>query len=391
MNLISSLAALMRWNGWPVVSLYFPTDRAKLDFRQDPVRLKKALKEAEEKLVQAGLRSPDARKMLSPAHFPLEDPANPRGDGMAFFADPTRHELHHLPFDVPERVVVAGHVHLKPMLPLLAGDGLFQVLAVSQKEVRLLEATRDGVRRLHLEQVPMGVDEALKYDVVQVQRFLHVLPAQGGHPSRERALFHGHGEGSADSRKTRATEYLRQVARGIESQLHDLRAPIVFSGAEWLLPILREASGWPNLLDEFIAGNSEMASDDELRSRAWAIVGPRFDRIRRDDEERFDQLAGSGRTTTSLAEVVRAAHEGLVETLFAAADAHVWGWYHEDSRQLVREDDLPAAALGGGEDLVDRAAVETAVRRGKVYITPRERMPVGSELAAILRYAAPLS
>jgi hypothetical protein len=40
--------------------------------------------------------------------------------------------------------------HLKPLLPLLTGDGRFYILALSQNQVRLLQGTRYSVRGLYL-------------------------------------------------------------------------------------------------------------------------------------------------------------------------------------------------------------------------------------------------
>jgi hypothetical protein len=42
-------------------------------------------------------------------------------------------------------VVVTDRFHIKPLLPLLSGDGRFYVLALSQSEVRLLQGTRYSV------------------------------------------------------------------------------------------------------------------------------------------------------------------------------------------------------------------------------------------------------
>jgi len=47
-------------------------------------------------------------------------------------------------------VVVSDRFHLKPLLPLLTGDGRFYILALSQNQVRLLQGTRYSVRGLYL-------------------------------------------------------------------------------------------------------------------------------------------------------------------------------------------------------------------------------------------------
>jgi hypothetical protein len=94
---------------------------------------------------------------------------------------------------------------------------------------------------------------------------------------------------------------------------------------------------------------------------------------------------------SEIGDVVRAAHDGLIDTLFASTDEEVWGWYHPPTRRVLLGRDLPGEALGGGEDLIDRAAVETAIRHGAVYLEGRGGMPAGAPVAALLRYAAPVA
>lgn len=43
--------------------------------------------------------------------------------------------------------MVDDRFHVTPLLPLLAGDGHFFVLALSQNQIGLLEGTRDRWRR----------------------------------------------------------------------------------------------------------------------------------------------------------------------------------------------------------------------------------------------------
>ena len=61
---------------------------------------------------------------------------------------------------------------IRPLLPLLGGDGQYYVLALSQDHVRLFEGTREGVCEVDVDAVPQGLAEALKYDTGRgVRRF----------------------------------------------------------------------------------------------------------------------------------------------------------------------------------------------------------------------------
>src|SRR5438132_11800985 len=119
-----------------------------------------------------------------------------------------------LPLAFDEQVVVADRFYVKPLLPLLTGDGRFYVLALSHKHVRLLQGTRHTVAEMDLQGVPTSFDEALRYDDVQVARTVHTHPAAGGKAGTREGIAHGHGVG-IDSAKDGLLEFMKRVDRGL--------------------------------------------------------------------------------------------------------------------------------------------------------------------------------
>ena len=69
MNLLdrAELEGLMSRVEGPCLSVCLTTARTGLGFQQDPTRLRNLLRTAEERLVAAGVRGSDARKLLAPA------------------------------------------------------------------------------------------------------------------------------------------------------------------------------------------------------------------------------------------------------------------------------------------------------------------------------------
>jgi hypothetical protein len=94
-------------------------------------------------------------------------------DGLALFLAPHLSRSYRLPLAFEELAVVAGRFHVKPLLPLFTDDGRFDVLALSQNAVRMLECTRHSARQLELEGVPPNLAEALKYDDPEKQLQYH--------------------------------------------------------------------------------------------------------------------------------------------------------------------------------------------------------------------------
>jgi hypothetical protein len=56
------------------VSVYLPTHRALPEARQDPIRFKNLLREAESELASRSLRAPEIAELLKPAQNLLDDP-----------------------------------------------------------------------------------------------------------------------------------------------------------------------------------------------------------------------------------------------------------------------------------------------------------------------------
>jgi hypothetical protein len=158
------LKTLFEQRGEACVSLYMTTHRAGADVQQDPIRLKNLLREAEVTLNTMGLRSPEAGELLEPAQDLLGDSEfwQHQSEGLALFLSSRSFNAYRLPFEFEELVVVTNRFHVKPLLPLLSGDGRFYVLALSQNEVRLLQGTRYSVDEIELEDVPKSLVEALR-------------------------------------------------------------------------------------------------------------------------------------------------------------------------------------------------------------------------------------
>jgi hypothetical protein len=338
----------------PCVSVFLPTHRAGREVEQAPIRLKNLLRQATDALTFNGVRAPEIDRLLAPLRRLLDDRQVWRyqSDGLALFSRPEWWRSFRVPLDLPELAVVDDRFHVTPLLPLLAGDGHFFVLALSQNQIRLLEGTRDRVEEVDLPGVPLGVRDALQGEEVQKQLALYVADDGGVGAG---GVYHGHGhpgEGQAE----RILRYFRKVDRGLREVLAGERAPMVLAAVEYLSPIFRKANTYPQLVDEVVPGSPEGLSRHELHARAGPIVEPLFLRARREAAARYGRLAGTGLTSQDPQDIVRAAENGRIETLFvsqhpadpsaAAGDVSV---SDEDSRlrdvlELATVTALPRAA-----------------------------------------------
>lgn len=375
------VALLSTHRGGPHVSLFLPTVRAGQETQQNPIRFKNLLRAAAARLGERGAGEAEVDDLLAPARELIDDYGfwQHQGDGLAVFLAHGFARLYRLPLAFTELAMVEDRFHLKSLFPLFADEGRFFVLALSQNDVRLLAGSRHEVREVPLVDVPKSLADALGHELTDNHLFSHTggRAQPGGGP-----VYHGQ-SANEENAKEEIRKFFSVLDRGVRDLLDDDgRSPLVLAGVEYLLPIYRELSSYPNVLAEGVRGNPDGLSAGELHRRAWGIVEERFRAVRRDAAARYGDLAGTGRASRRLDEVVPAAHDGRVDTLFVARGVRQWGRFDPASRQIDRHPDQRADS----EDLLDRAAVETFVNSGTVHAVEPEEVPEGGPAAAIFRY-----
>jgi len=372
---------LLQQSPGPCVSIFLPTHRAGAEIQQDPIRLKNLLGEAETKLSGGGLRHAQAQAILEPARKLLNDTFfwHYQSDGLALFLSSDLFRYHRVPLEFTELVVVTHRFHIKPLLRLFTGDGMFYVLALSQNEIRLLQGTRHRVDEVELEHVPASLRDALKYDDPEKQLQFHT-PAPVGR-GRRAAIFHGHGAG-VDDAKDKILRYFRQINGGVQELLKDEQAPLVLAGVDYLFPIYKEANTYRHLMSEGIPGNPEALRPAELHERAWSIVKPYFRKVQDEAAARYRRLAGSGQASHDLETILSASYQGRVDELFVAVGVQKWGTFDPN----LSAAQFHAKSEPGDEDLLDLATLQTLLNGGAVFALEPEMMPDEAPLAAIFRY-----
>jgi hypothetical protein len=324
------------------------------------------------------MRRAEVQEFLGPARALLEDPAfwKNQSEGLAFFLAAAFVRAYRLPVAFAELVAVAPRFHVTPLLPFLSDNGRFFVLALSANAVRLLQGTHYGVSEVDLRGVPHSLAEALlTHDTDNVLTF-HARPV-GGIGSWG-AIFSGHGVGIDDA-KDDLLRYFQKIERGLHPLLREEKAPLLLAAVDYLLPLYRKANTYPRLLDEGVEGNPDRLSNKELHARAWELVGPRFHRAQEGAVAQYRQLAGTGRTTRELQEVVPAAFAGQVETLMLARGRQQWGTFDTASLRVEEHD----WAEPGDEDLLNLAAVHTLRHGQTVFAVEPGEVPEGGLAAAV--------
>lgn len=367
------------------VSLYMPACRVGAETQQNPIRFKNLIKQAEAELQDHGLSRTAATELLQPAlELDRHEFWQHQDEGLVIFLAEGLFRYYQLPLKFEELVVVSDRFHLKPLFPLLTGDGEFYILALSQKQVRVFQGSRYNVEELEVAGLPKSMDEALQYDETAQDGQFRISTSKGGtaNPMPQAGSFHGQGSPDRDDVKQDILQYFHLIDRALHEVLRDKTAPLVLVGVEYLMPIYREANTYQHLLEAGITENPENLKSEELHAQAWSIVEPYFLQTQQQAIAHYHELTGTGKTSTDLKEAISGAYYGRVEQLFVAVGIQEWGNFDPQANELR----IHADAEPGDEDLLNSAAIQTLLNGGEVYAVEPDQVPDQASLAAVFRY-----
>ncbi len=371
----------------PCVSIYMPVLKAGAEFKQNPIRFKNLIREAEERLDAIGIPHQEAMTWLKQAHeLDTPDFWENCDRGLAIFVSPQVFRYYSLPVEFQELVVVSDQFHLKPLIPLINNDRRFYILALSQNDVRFLEATAYSVKEVQVENMPHSLDEALNYDETAKEGQFRIATSKGGTSNSftQPGSFHGQGSPDRDEHQEQILQFFHAVDDALHEKLRNRKAPLVLAGVEYLHPIYKEANTYQHLVAEGITGNPEILKPEELQAQAWQIVEPIIHQEEQQAMERYQELAGShtGKASCDPKEIVPAAYFQRVDALFVPVGKQLWGEFDPDNMTVY----LHPEAEADDEDMLDFAAIHTLLNGGTVYAVEPDNVPEGAPAAAIFRY-----
>lgn len=381
----NDLRSLIAHAGRPAVSIFLPTHVTGREIRQDPVRLRNLLGQAEDKLVARGMRAEDARSLLAPARRLVDDDVFWRHQerGLAVFIAPGLFRYHRIPIAVGERVTVGPEFHIRPLLSLLAVDGRFFLLALSASRARLFEGSRFSFVEREIK-FPEGV-AAVAAETDYSENTRNASPvarprsgAPGGIPKT-----HGFGDSPEDYRKIEHMVYLRRVAAALDEAMAAETAPLLVAAEPQSRGHFMKIAQAANLVHDGIDINPDAVGDDELHRLALDHIQPVFTAARARALEQFHVLLGNNdpRAALKIEDIVRGARFSRVEMLFLAESESLWGHYDEKADEVVVR-----GTPNGDTDLLDYAATHTLLHGGHVDLLPKQDMPRGAMAAAIMRF-----
>ncbi len=365
----------------PAVSMFMPTHRFGSDTAADPVRWKNLIAGTSDALGKRGMHKKDIDKLLAPATRLLEDAISWQymSDGLAVYIEPGWDRTYRVPFEVPEIATIGDRLTISPLVRATSRGNHFLILTVSQRHIRLLEATRDSVEEVELREVPTSLLDVVEPPEPRSDTMARSLAGGSSGP----AVFYGHGGADDNFKAEETTKFFRHVAAGLHEYLVDQHKPMVLVGLERATSAFREVFPYPDLTAQTVRQNPDQLSLDQVHAAAWPVVAEQFEAAKRALGERFEALIGTGQASSDLGQIEDAAAEGRVETLFIAIEPWEWQTGEVGAPTVV---DLQADDSNEVFARIEHAAAATLAARGDIYTVAGPTVPGGGKIAATFRY-----
>lgn len=373
----------------PSISLFIPTHKEWNEMNQDLIRYKNQLSLIEKRLSDAGMRIRELDTFLKPARGLADNKNfwNHQSEGLAVYFNEMAFFTYRLPIRVEEFLFINNIFYIKPLLPLLSGDGRYFLLAFDQTDTKLYECTKHTFNEIPIEDVPTNLEEALQWDDPEKSLQFHSSTAdatsQGGVGGKRSAMFHGQGVAGDDNyHKKNLYEFAQVINRGVNKILTGETAPLIVSSVDYLIPIYKKVNSYNHLHSEHLTINPQDLKENELHQKSYDLIKPVFEEEQHEAYKKYEQLSGNGKASSDIEEIVKAAYNKKIEYIWVNLDEKIWGIFDEEN-QSVKFEDEPSIS---NKELLDDAAGKTLINNGTVYALRADKMPVPKPAIAVFRY-----
>ncbi len=377
------LSYLLEEHNDPCISVYLPTFVKGNDVEQNQIRFKNLLRETSDTLRDYGFRKPQIEELLAPLRELLEDAPfwSHQENGLALFRTPENFQTYRTPVKFQEISVVATRFFIKPLIPLINENEQYGILVLDLKGIKLYSASRYHIEERPLQDLPVSIEEVLKYDDPEKQLQFHTGTGQSS-DGRRAAMFHGRGTGSDKAgQKKNILRFFLAVSDKLDARFSQDNLPIVLAGVDYLHSIYRQASSYTHFVKKGIHADIDELSLGELHQKSWNIMEPRY-KVRK---ERilgiYEQLEDKNNTGKNLESLLTAAHMNRIKTLLIQPEEQVWGQYDLDKDKVSKTKIKEYKDV----DLIDLLVAQTLLQNGDVLIMDKENIP-DAPVAAIYRF-----
>lgn len=342
------------------ISIMMPVAPPGKGDEENKIRLKNLLQKGEEELIGYGMKRNEIEERLKEIKELSGHPSFFRniGSGIAVYISKDYTKIIPLLTSIPEKITIGENFFIKPLLPLLHGNGEYFILGISKSNARLFSSNRNGIFEIDISNITKEAQKQI--DMIDSEKHFALHSATGGGSG---TIFHG--QDSSALEKDLIKQYFRLIDEGLKDIFNKHEYPLVLAGVEYLLPIYQEINKYNNILTPGVYGNPDDLGPQVLQNKSWEIMEPVFKEEMLNDIEKFNTLNGTGNASGNIEEILTKAEYGQVESLF------------------INTKDIFS---GDCSDLLNKAALNTIKYNGKIYGIDTNELLNNMSVAAVYRY-----
>jgi len=356
------------------ITITLPTHKTGEEGKQDPIRFKNLVKKVEDQLTGRGKKNGEIEKILKPAKELLEKPLfwSHLEHGLAVYITENSFDVYKLPYTVDEQLFVNDHFLITPLLPMTSMDGTYCVLAVSRQKLRLLKCTRNDVVDITPDDISVSVADYLEVDPEKELQF-HT-GAMG-----EAAMFFGHNANEEDKRVI-VEQFYREVEKEITPLMNGMGDPLVLIGLKENIHIYKKANNYGRIVEDIIPHNPDELSEKQLKDEGWDVIKEYFLKDMYKSLDNYSKQPNE-KVSNNLSEIIEATVMGKSQIIFLSKGEKKWGMYDEENHTVHY-----TKSENDSVELLNWLSITGFKRGSKVYMLPKEEMPIRSTVAAEFRF-----
>lgn len=341
------------------ISIMLPVEPPGKGDEKNKIKFKNLLQKTEDKLLEHGLKKPEINGLLKKIKESAENPTFFRNanKSIAVFINKNNTKVFNLPYDIFENVSVGTDFFIKPLLPLLQGNGEYFILGISKDNARLFSADKSNIFEVDIAEITKRAAEEI--DMIKPQKGAGAHTIAGG----AGAIFFG--KDSTDLDRDITNQYFRLINEGILEILNKHGYPLVLVGIEYLHSMYQGVNKYSKLQEKGVFGNVEDMDLSVIHEKSWEIVKPIFKKGMEKDSKAFRTLNGTGNASGNIDEIATKAEYGQVDSLFINP-THIFE--------------------GDCNDQLNAIAINTLKNNGKVYGVDTSEILNGLSVGAVYRY-----
>lgn len=352
--------------------MVIPTHQRGPEARQNPIRFKNALTDAEQRLQEVGFRQPEIETYLGPLRELIDNESfwNHQYQALAIFVDQESDDgwLVRLPFHTQQATLVSQHWYLRPLFPLMQQHDAAWLLALSRGQVRLWFATPH-----YMIEHTLPADTPTSLQDLDIEMREHKSLQFHTKTSQQRgkrgAIHHGGLDDNTDD--AHITLFCRRVSEALQPIWAGSEHPLLVVAEEGLAPIYTKHETYRHLHPEPNLLHPDGVNESRLLQEVESFLNDRRHQRLQQLQETLSLAQQNSRVAFQLPSILLKSFHGKTDVLWLSQDQQRWGDFQPDERTTV----IRTHPEANDDELLNLAGIYTLRNSGTVQSVAADTMP----------------